>query len=111
MAHRLVLETFTGPCPSGMEGCHNDGNPKNLFRENLRWDTHKNNSKDMSKHGTQFYAIGSKSGRSKLNNWKVRIIKRLLEDKFLTPKEIAAIFNISLPTISNIKCKKRWCHI
>lgn len=37
--HRLILLAFVGPCPAGMEACHNDGNPGNNAVENLRWDT------------------------------------------------------------------------
>ena len=50
--HRLVLETFVGPCPENMEGCHNDGNPRNNRLSNLRWDTHEANRADMLLHGT-----------------------------------------------------------
>lgn len=39
MIHRLVLESFVGPCPKEMQCCHNDGNPANNFVGNLRWDT------------------------------------------------------------------------
>ena len=41
--HRLVLEAFSGPCPVGMEACHNNGDRLDNRRENLRWDTHFNN--------------------------------------------------------------------
>lgn len=51
--HRLVLEAFTGPCPDGMEACHNDGNPTNNTIENLRWGTRSENRQDAVKHGTQ----------------------------------------------------------
>ena len=50
--HRLVLEAFVGPCPEGMECCHNDGNPANNRVENLRWDTHSSNILDKQGHGT-----------------------------------------------------------
>ena len=50
--HRLVLETFVGPCPAGMEACHNDGNPANNRLENLRWDTGSENMRDKRRHGT-----------------------------------------------------------
>lgn len=50
--HRLVLEAFVGPCPEGMEACHNDGNPANNRLENLRWDTRRNNILDAIRHGT-----------------------------------------------------------
>lgn len=52
LVHRLVLAAFVGPCPSGMEGCHNDGNPLNNSVDNLRWDTHRNNEADKRRHGT-----------------------------------------------------------
>ncbi len=51
--HRLVLETFEGPCPDGMEACHGDGDRGNNGIENLRWDTRPNNSADKAGHGTQ----------------------------------------------------------
>jgi hypothetical protein len=52
--HALVLNAFVGPCPDGMEGCHNDGNPMNNRVGNLRWDTHANNMLDQEMHGTKF---------------------------------------------------------
>jgi len=50
--HRMVLAAFVGPCPDGMQGCHNDGNPLNNSLENLRWDTRESNRNDMIRHGT-----------------------------------------------------------
>lgn len=49
--HRLVLEAFVGPCPDGMEACHNDDNPFNNHLRNLRWDTHQSNCADRSEIG------------------------------------------------------------
>lgn len=53
---RVVLEAFVGPCPKGMEGCHNDGDPGNNNVENLRWDTRSNNNYDAVRHGTHWAA-------------------------------------------------------
>ena len=55
--HRLVLEAFVGPCPEGMEACHNDGNPSNNHVNNLRWDTQSENMNDRVKHGSHHQAI------------------------------------------------------
>lgn len=52
LAHRLVLEAFVGPCPEGMQACHNDGDRMNTRVGNLRWDTPKANSADRWRHGT-----------------------------------------------------------
>lgn len=52
--HRLVLEAFVGPCPPGMEACHNDGDTSNNSLPNLRWDTSSANKQDMIRHGTNY---------------------------------------------------------
>jgi hypothetical protein len=50
--HRLVLEAFVGPCPDGMEGCHNNGDRADARLPNLRWDTPSANQYDRRLHGT-----------------------------------------------------------
>lgn len=50
--HHLVLEAFFGPCPDGMEGCHNNGVPNENRLSNLRWDTHPANVADSIRQGT-----------------------------------------------------------
>lgn len=50
--HRLVMAAFVGPCPDGMEVCHNDGDPTNNRLENLRYGTSKDNAADQHRHGT-----------------------------------------------------------
>ncbi|WHP18827.1 NUMOD4 motif-containing HNH endonuclease [Cellulomonas sp. ES6] len=52
LVHRLVLESFVGPRPDGMEACHGDGDPGNNRLSNLRWDTHESNMDDQRRHGT-----------------------------------------------------------
>jgi len=48
--HVLVLTAFVGPCPDGLECCHNDGDPANNRVGNLRWDTRLANVHDMMRH-------------------------------------------------------------
>jgi len=52
--HRVILETFVGPCPDGMEGCHNDGDRYNNNVSNLRWDTRYENCQDIRRAGTHW---------------------------------------------------------
>lgn len=47
----MVAETFLGPRPEGADVCHNDGDPTNNRVENLRYDTHSENMRDMVRHG------------------------------------------------------------
>lgn len=107
--HRLVLMAFIGPCPIGMECRHLDGNPSNNRLDNLCWGTRKENQDDRILHGTD--NRGSRCVTSKLNELQVRIIKRLLKDNYLTPKEIAEIFNVHIRTIYGIKNGYIWKHI
>jgi len=110
-----VLESFVGPCPEGMECCHNDGNPSNNFVENLRWDTRSNNQKDRESHGTMTNPIwidrkGSKNGRAKLKEEDIPNIRNLIKYG-LSNIEISKIFNVSKYTIKAIRLNKNWKHI
>jgi hypothetical protein len=41
--HSLVLETFVGPCPDGLERLHRDDDPQNNRLSNLYYGTHAEN--------------------------------------------------------------------
>lgn len=62
--HRVVCETWHGPCPEGHECLHSDGNPRNNHPENLRWGTRKANVFDMARHGTSQH--GERGSNAKL---------------------------------------------
>lgn len=55
--HVLVLESFVGPCPDGMESCHNNGDSADARLVNLRWDTRSENNRDRVRHGTHNMSI------------------------------------------------------
>lgn len=50
--HRLVTLAFVGPCPDGMEVCHNNGRKTDNRLENLRYDTSSASGLDKIRHGT-----------------------------------------------------------
>jgi len=109
--HRLILETFAGPCPEGLEACHGDGNSANNRIKNLRWDTHRANIQDSIRHGTRVDSRGEKSGMAKLTEKQVRKIKELLNEKAYQGIELAAFFGVTPSTISCIKTGKIWGHL
>lgn len=61
--HVLVLEAFVGPCPEGMECCHDpDPDPSNNWVGNLRWGTRKDNYEDSVRHGTAYILPDGRRG-------------------------------------------------
>lgn len=50
--HQLVLESFVGPRPEGMQACHGDGVGTHNHLGNLRWDSISENQFDRVRHGT-----------------------------------------------------------
>lgn len=107
--HRAVLEAFVSPCPPGMEGCHNDGNPRNNNVLNLRWDTHKGNHQDRIKHNTSNKGI--KNGSAKLNDQLVREIREHYRKRNFTVKKIAETYKVSKATIEEIVARRHWKHV
>lgn len=108
--HRLVLETFVGPCPRGMECCHNDGVRTNNNLSNLRWDTRKANSQDATKHGTAtIFRKGENNQKSKLNNLQVRIIKKYPQYRGCL-RHLSEYFGVAHQTIWVIRIGKGWVH-
>lgn len=106
--HRLVLETFRGPCPEGLEGCHNDGDPFNNSLSNLRWDTQKSNMTDRDKHGRT--ARGIRSGMAKLDEAKVIKIRKLYNEG-ASQSSIGSLYGLHQSTISDVILKQTWKHV
>lgn len=106
--HRLVLSAFVGPCPEGMEACHNDGNRQNNAVSNLRWDTAKANSADRDRHGTT--ARGESGGASVLTEVEVLAI-RLAVASGERPLTVAERFGIAPTTMWSIVKGRTWKHV
>lgn len=90
--HRLVLETFIGPCPVGKEGCHNDGNRQHNAVSNLRWDTRFQNMADKKLHGTEQLGV---------KHWMIRkpqLVRRgeKIPTSVLTPTDVERIRDMSI---------------
>ena len=52
LVHRLVLEAFRRPAPSGEESCHRNGNRTDNRLPNLSWGTRQENMEAAARHGT-----------------------------------------------------------
>jgi hypothetical protein len=108
LIHRLVLETFRGLCPDGMESCHNNGDRSDNRFQNLRWDTHRSNIQDNRLHDSLLR--GEKIGTSKLQPGEVLAI-RAIHKCGKSLKSIAKAFGVSDTMAGKIVHRKAWTHI
>ena len=109
--HRLVLETYVGPCPQGMECRHLDGIETNNKLDNLKWGTHSENELDKVEHGT--ISRGEQSSCAKLTESIVLLIRQLWNIRWMDiqQRELAEMFGVSPDTICLIVNRRRWKHI
>lgn len=103
--HRLVLEAFVGPCPTGMEACHNDGRRNNNRLTNLRWGTRKENCADARQHGT--VARHERNGQAKLTIEKVGLIREMRQQG-RSYQSIARAFGVSRDTARSAAVGDTW---
>lgn len=111
--HRLVLETYIGPCPAGMEACHNNSIKTNNHLKNLRWDTKSANIKEAVLCGSHpsAHQNGEDNPCAKLTKEKVKVIRYLRDVAKFSLKDIAWQFDITNQTVSKICTGKRWKHL
>jgi hypothetical protein len=109
LTHRLVLETFVGPCPGGMEGCHYpDNDPTNNHIDNLVWATRSTNNKEHKRvSGTD--NRGTKHPMAKFNETDVERMFDLRECG-CTLEEIANHMGASFGYVGQILRGDYWSH-
>lgn len=131
-AHRIVCTVFHGQQPSAKhEVRHLDGNPANNHPTNLAWGTHAENMADLVRHGTHYsktrperlargerhgsrlhperWARGSASGKARLTEGSVAVIKKRLRAGE-SMDQIARDHGVSKSCIFGIK-KGGWAHV
>lgn len=105
-AHRVSFEIFKGRKPlPGMDVMHKCDNPRCVNPAHLKEGTHKENINDMLKKGRS--AKGEGHSKAKLTEEQALAI---LADNRLQ-REIAEDYNVSVPTISDIKRGRSWGHL
>lgn len=107
--HCLVLEAFVGPCPKGMQCCHDDGSPSNNHVGNLRWGTPQDNMDDRERHGR--HVKGSQSKKSKLKEKDIPSIRNRKSKKWGAMSEVAREYGVSPATIRDIWSGRTWSHV
>lgn len=106
--HRLIAAAFFGPCPGGMECCHNNGDSLDNRVRNLRWDSRQSNNQDVMKHGR--LRRGESSPGSRLRDADVAEMRALAhagEDV----GRIARRFGLHRIAAYNVIAGRRWKHL
>lgn len=109
--HRLVASAFipnpeNKPCVNHKNGIKSDNRASNL-----EWCTISENSIHAVANGLQKIIKGSDCSWSKLCEKQVLEIRELYSLGFLFQRQIAKIYNIKPPTVSDIVRRKRWAHL
>jgi len=105
--HHIVLNTFVGFRPEGMECCHNNGNRLDNRLKNLRWGTRKSNNQDRIRHGT---SKGEKNAKSKLTDIEALEIKARMSQGE-NGVELAKEYGVAHSTIYRVKNNQSWTHV
>ncbi len=106
--HRLILEIFIGPCPPGMCGAHENGDPADNRLINLSWKSQKDNISDKIRHGTS--QIGMRHPFRKLSDDQVREIRaRRADGEFYSV--ICKDYGIGETTVRDIVRRRTWSHL
>lgn len=109
--HRLVLETFVGPMPEGLEVRHKDGDSFNNRLDNLVYGTHLENMADQKAHGTAVYHNGESHGMARLTEQDVLELRRRYAEGGVTQYQLADEYGVDQTNISLIVRRKKWKHI
>jgi transposase len=107
-AHRYAYIKNKGEITVGMKVCHTCNNPGCVNPDHLFLDTHHNNMKRMKENGR--LAKGSAHGTSKLDEAKVKNIRKLYREGF-SKSEIAKIYKVTPVTIAKVISGKSWGHV
>lgn len=102
----LVLTTFMGPRPPGMQACHfPDRDPANNALTNLRWDTPTGNQRDKVAHGTTNDA--ERNGSARMSRSDVQEVRR--RASLGEPHaSLAREFNVSRSAIQQAVSRTTW---
>ena len=103
--HRMVLETFVGPCPEGMEVSHLNGNRADNRLLNLCYESPSANHFRKVEHNTA--QRGERASWAKLTEAQVREIRASAE----TEPALAQKFGVSRSQIGRVRRGERWGHV
>jgi hypothetical protein len=107
--HRVSWELAYGPVPKGQNVLHTCDNPACVNPEHLFLGTHKANAEDRNAKGR--HAHGERHGNSKLNEEKVREIRRRYAVEAVSQMDLAHAYGVNQTIISDVLRRVSWKHV
>ncbi|MFP7224882.1 NUMOD4 domain-containing protein [Priestia filamentosa] len=111
LVHRLVAETFLDNPDGKNEVNHKDANKENNAVDNLEWCTRVDNIRHSFANNLVFRDKGTERYNSKLDENKVREMRRLFETGNYRISEVARMFSVNRKTADNAIKKVTWQHV
>lgn len=108
--HQLVLLTYVGPPPIGMEVLHRDGNSRHNQLSNLVYDTHQANMLQHSRDKPDTHVKGERVNTAKLTAEGVIHCRKAYEDG-ATIASLAKLYSVTQTAMGNIVHRKTWKHV
>jgi hypothetical protein len=102
---RVIMTSFVGPRPEGLQICHNNGLKSDNRLSNLRYDTPSSNNLDKAKHGT---SGGERGSNSKLTWDEVEKIRSEYATGTVSYSGLATKFGVDKSTIGDVVCGHTW---
>lgn len=111
LTHRLAWTLDNGPIPDGLCILHSCDNPPCVNPAHLRPGTKANNAHDRDERGRRTPPKGVTNGRAKLDDDKVRDMRRLYATGWYTQAELGALFGVARARVSRIVRCEEWTHV
>lgn len=105
--HKVIAETWIGPCPEGMIVSHSDDNKLNCRADNLEYMTNSDNVKRAYRTG-RLSNRGTANGKSVLSDDLVRKIRLMAH---LPAPEVARLLGIKNHNVHQVRSRGAWSHV
>lgn len=103
--HLVILETFVGPCPEGMEACHTpDPSRHNCAIDNLKYQPHAKNIQDIFEYDVRYvdYNRGEDHHNAVITRELIDEVRAQYATGDFNQQELAELHGVSQTVISRI---------